>query len=70
MSELQVRFKAMREVNNNASDIVLLWYAAKEMKYSRAIVSKAFNSCVSKEEYDIEDKAELIDYITRYSNDG
>lgn len=69
MSELHRRFIQIRSETNNASDLIVLWYAAKKMKYSRAVVSKVFNLCVNKEEYDQEDKKELIDYITKYSNE-
>lgn len=69
MSELRKRFDELRTLSVNASDLIILWYAARGMKYPRPMIYKVFNQVVDKEEYDQCDKTELIDYIYNYSNE-
>lgn len=67
MEDLKRRFLQLRDECTGVSDLIILWYSVNQMGYSDAVVRKAFNTLVSKEEYDSCDKNELIDYLLNYN---
>lgn len=69
MEDLKRRFDDLRGQITGAGDIIILWYAVNHMRYSDIIIRRAFNQLVSKDEYEEEDKKELIDYLIKYTND-
>lgn len=67
MSDLQRRFIQLREEMPIHGDVIVLWYAVKGMGYSPQQIRSVFNVWVSKTEYDVEDKIEILDYLFKAS---
>lgn len=68
MKDLKKIFLNLKEEHPSHGDVILMWYAVNQMGYSKDIIRKVFNSCVSRDEYDQEDKPEIIDQLFKASS--
>lgn len=59
----------IREDFPDHGDIICLWYATYGKKYTRNMIARIFNSDIPKDQYEMEDKKSIIDYITHASNE-
>lgn len=67
MKDLKNRFLLIQEQNPIHGDVILIWYAVNGMNYSKDIIRKVFNLVVSKDQYDPEDKNEILEYLNNAS---
>lgn len=63
MAELKRRFFMIKEENPDAGDVILMWYACSGKKYTRMMIAQVFRQVVDKDQYEPEDKKELINYL-------
>lgn len=68
MSELHRRFITIQSQRPEFGAVIIMWYAVNGMKYSKDTIRKVFNLCVPKDEYDKEDKPELIEHLCASSS--
>lgn len=67
MKELNKRFERFREENPHLGDVIIMSMTVEGELYSKEIIQRAFNKLVSKEEYEQDEKKEIIDSLVNYS---
>lgn len=68
MSEIRKRFLKFREEHPSLGDVIILSMSIGGMSYTPSAIRKAFDELVSKEEYDKEEKGEIINSLINYTN--
>ena len=67
MKELNKRFKRFREENQNLGDVIIMSMAIEGMGYTKELIQRAFNKLVSKDEFEQDEKREIIESLLKYS---
>ena len=67
MKELNKRFERFREENPNLGDVIIMSMAVEAKLYSKEMIQRAFNKLVSKEEYEQDEKREIVESLYNYS---
>ena len=67
MKEIIKRFNRFREENPNLGDVVIMSMTVGGMEYPKELIQRAFNKLVSKEEYEQDEKREIVDCLINYS---
>ena len=60
MKELIKRFQKFREEHPALGDVIIMSMAVESQSYTKEIIQRAFNKLVSKEEYEQDEKREII----------
>ena len=68
MNDLKKRFIEKHEKFPQLGDVIIMSMAVDKMKYPKEVIRNAFNKLVSKEEYELDEKSEIINYLNKYSN--
>lgn len=68
MNDLKKRFHQFREEHPSLGDVIIMSMAVDSMKYSKTVVQRAFNELVSKEEYEQDEKREIVICLIAYTN--
>lgn len=70
MRSIEAKFNNYRKdkKNENVGSIILLARVLKNNKYGRKSITNAFKKLVSKEDYSIESRKELLDWLFELSN--
>ena len=67
MNDLKKRFLAFREEFPALGDVIIMSLAVENMRYSKSTILRAFNELVSKDEYEQDEKGEIVNYLFEYS---
>ena len=67
MNDLKRIFLQLKETTQGLGDIIILSEAVKGKKYPREVIRRVFNSVISKDEYEEDEKSEIIDFLVKYS---
>jgi len=67
MKELKRRFIMMKAENPFLGDVIIFGMAVKGQVYPKEVIQRAFNSLVSKDEYEKEEKAEIVESLLKYT---
>ncbi len=67
MKELTKRFKGFREEFPALGDVIVMSMAVDSQEYSKDLIQRAFNKLVSKDEYDVSEKREIVECLVNYS---
>ncbi len=70
MKELVKRFQQFREEHPALGDVIIMSMAVDGMKYPKLTIQRAFNMFVSKEEYEQDEKREIIESLVAYSQNS
>ncbi len=65
MKEFERQFKSFRDEFPALGDVIIMSMALEGKKLTKAFVQKAFNKLVSKEEYEQDEKREIIDSLMK-----
>ena len=63
MKTLKARFKNFEENNPNASSYICFANAIRGQKFSNEIITHQFSRLVEKDDYEIDDKREILTYL-------
>ena len=69
MNDLRKRFNKFREEFPLLGDVVILSMSVEEQGYPRNKILRFFNILVSKDEFALEEKSEIVDGLFEYSKD-
>ncbi len=67
MKDLETRFNSFREDFPSLGDVIIMSMAVEEMRYSKEIIRKSFDTLISKDEYDKAERDEIIRFLVNYS---
>lgn len=67
MNDLKKRFEKFREEFPALGDVIIMSMATGGMSYPKETIRIAFNKLVSKEEYEMSEKSEIIDSLFLHS---
>lgn len=67
MKELNKRFGEFREEHPGLGDVIIMSMAVEGQQYPRDVIQRAFNKLVSKEEYEQDEKREIVECLINYS---
>lgn len=67
MKDLKKRFESFREEHPSLGDVIIMSMAVEGQSYSKELIQRAFNALVSKEEYEQDEKREIVEYLIKYS---
>ena len=67
MNDLKKRFQQFREEHPSLGDVIIMSMAVEGQSYSRELIQRAFNKLVSREEFEQDEKREIIDSLLLYS---
>ena len=67
MKNLKDRFKKFREQFPYLGDVVIMSLSVENQNYPRETIQRAFNKLVSKEEYEQDEKREIVESLVNYS---
>lgn len=67
MKELTKRFQSFREEHPALGDVIIMSMAVDSQEYPKEMIQRAFNRLVSKDEYDVSDKREIVEHLVKYS---
>lgn len=67
MNDLKRIFLQLKETTEGLGDVIIMANAVKGKKYPIETIRRAFNNCVSKDEYENEDKVEIVNYLFNHS---
>lgn len=68
MNDLKKRFREFREEHPALGDVIIISMAVDGMKYPKTVIQRAFNELVSKEEYEQDEKREIVICLIAYTN--
>lgn len=68
MNDLKKRFRYFREEHPALGDVIIMSMAVDGMKYPKTTIQRAFNDMVSKEEYEVDEKREIVLCLITYTN--
>ena len=68
MKELKKRFQLFREEHPSLGDVIIMSIVVENMNYPKTTIQRAFNELVSKEEYEQNEKSEIVQALFDYSN--
>jgi hypothetical protein len=68
MKTIERRFLAVRKRNVNLGDYPTLYKAVKCAEFKETTISKWFSILVSKDEYDLQDRRQLVKQLTEASS--
>jgi len=64
---MNTEFRIIKNQNTNLSSLICFMKVLHTKQYSRSIIRKGFNKLVSKEDYSIEDRDEILEYCLQIS---
>lgn len=65
MKKIKKDFEELKSKMIDWGDYIILLTVVKNKKYNKTILTKAFNSLVSKEQYDKSEKNDYIEYLVK-----
>lgn len=69
MNDIKKRFEKFREEHPSLGDVIILSMTIDSQGYKKDLIQRAFNLLVSKEEYDLSEKRDIINSLIVFSND-
>lgn len=67
MKELKKRFRDFREEHPSLGDVIIMSMSVDSQGYKKTLIQRAFNELVSKEEYEQDEKREIVQSLVDYS---
>ena len=67
MNDIKKRFLVFREEHPSLGDVIIMSMAVDGQAYSKPTIQRAFNKLVSKEEYEQDEKREIVESLVNYS---
>lgn len=67
MKELKKRFESFKEEHPSLGDVIIMSMAVESQEYTKEIIQRAFNQLVSKDEYEQDEKREIVESLINYS---
>lgn len=67
MKELEKNFSRYREEHPALGDVIIMSMTVEGMEYPKELIQRAFNKLVSKEEYEQDEKREIIEGLVLHS---
>lgn len=67
MKELLKRFCRYREEFPSLGDVVIMSLSVENQNYPKSFIQRAFNKLVSTEEYEQDEKREIVESLVNYS---
>jgi DNA-directed RNA polymerase subunit L len=67
MKELIKRFQNFREEHPALGDVIIMSMTVEGKQYPKEVIQRAFNKLVSEEEYEQDEKREIIESLLNYS---
>mgnify|MGYP001559843384 CR=1 FL=1 len=67
MEQLKKRFLRFREEHPVLGDVIIFSMAVEGQGFPKELIQRAYNKLVSKEEYEQDEKKEIIEGLVNYS---